>query len=58
MHVDGRRAARRSWELFGGLRNVFDAEYSDPVSELHKQDAIEQNGRTARIGLRWKLWKP
>ena len=46
----------RSWELFGGVRNIFDAEYSDPVSGQHRQDAIPQNGRTARIGLRWKLW--
>jgi iron complex outermembrane receptor protein len=46
----------RSWELFGDLRNVFDAAYSDPVSSQHLQDAIPQNGRTARIGLRWKLW--
>jgi iron complex outermembrane receptor protein len=48
----------RSWELFGGVKNVFDTGYSDPVSGQHRQDAIEQNGRTARIGLRWKLWNP
>jgi outer membrane receptor protein involved in Fe transport len=46
----------RSWELFGGVRNVFDAEYSDPVSTQHVQDAITQNGRTARFGLRLALW--
>jgi iron complex outermembrane receptor protein len=46
----------RSWELSGGVRNIFDARYSDPVSSQHRQDAISQNGRTARIGLRWKLW--
>ena len=46
----------RSWELFGSVRNIFDARYSDPVSSQHRQDAIPQNGRTARIGLRWKLW--
>jgi iron complex outermembrane receptor protein len=46
----------KSWELFGGVRNVFDAEYSDPVSGQHRQDSIPQNGRTARIGLRWTLW--
>ena len=46
----------RSWELSGSVRNIFDARYSDPVSTQHLQDAIVQNGRTARIGLRWKLW--
>jgi outer membrane receptor for ferrienterochelin and colicins len=46
----------RSWELSGSVRNIFDAQYSDPVSTQHRQDAIFQNGRTARIGLRWMLW--
>ena len=46
----------RSWELSGSVRNIFDARYSDPVSTQHRQDAISQNGRTARIGLRWRLW--
>jgi iron complex outermembrane receptor protein len=45
-----------SWELSGSVRNIFDALYSDPVSSQHRQDAIAQNGRTARIGLRWRLW--
>jgi outer membrane receptor for ferrienterochelin and colicins len=46
----------RAWELFGTVRNVFDAQYADPGSTAHVQDVIPQNGRTARIGLRWKLW--
>jgi outer membrane receptor for ferrienterochelin and colicins len=46
----------RSWELFGGLRNIFDTQYADPASSQHMQDAIPQNGRTARIGLRWRVW--
>jgi iron complex outermembrane receptor protein len=46
----------RTWELSGGVLNIFDARYSDPVSSQHRQDAISQNGRTARIGLRWRLW--
>jgi iron complex outermembrane receptor protein len=46
----------RSWELFGGLRNIFDAQYADPASSQHMQDAIPQNGRTARIRLRWRVW--
>jgi iron complex outermembrane receptor protein len=44
-----------SWEIFGGVRNVFDNEYSDPASAQHRQDAIPQNGRTARIGVRWRV---
>jgi iron complex outermembrane receptor protein len=46
----------RSWELSGSVLNIFDARYSNPVSSQHRQDAIRQNGRTARIGLRWRLW--
>jgi iron complex outermembrane receptor protein len=46
----------RSAELYGSVRNIFDAQYSDPVSTQHLQDSIVQNGRTARIGLRWTLW--
>jgi outer membrane receptor protein involved in Fe transport len=45
----------RAWELFGGVRNIFDNQYADPVSSAHRQDSIPQNGRTARIGLRWRL---
>lgn len=45
----------RSWELFGSVRNIFDDEYADPVSLGHRQDSIPQNGRTARIGLTWRL---
>jgi outer membrane receptor for ferrienterochelin and colicins len=45
----------RAWELTGGIRNLFDTKYSDPVSEQHLQEAVEQNGRTARIGLTWKF---
>jgi iron complex outermembrane receptor protein len=47
-----------SWQLFGGVQNVFGSAYLDPVSENHLQDAIAQNGRTARIGIRWSLWEP
>jgi outer membrane receptor protein involved in Fe transport len=46
----------RTAELFGGVFDLFDAAYADPASSAHRQDAIPQNGRTARIGLRWKLW--
>jgi outer membrane receptor protein involved in Fe transport len=45
----------QAWELTGGVRNLFDAAYADPVSDQHVQAAIQQNGRTARIGLTWKF---
>ncbi len=40
-------------ELFGTVRNLFDADYVDPASDQHRQIAIPQNGITASIGLRW-----
>lgn len=43
----------RQLELFGTVRNLFDVEYADPASDQHRQETIPQNGRTARIGLRW-----
>ena len=45
----------RAWELSGSIRNLFDTKYDDPVSDQHLQEAVEQNGRTARIGLTWKI---
>jgi outer membrane receptor for ferrienterochelin and colicins len=45
----------RAFELFGGVRNLFDVQYADPASDQHRQDVIPQNGRTLRVGLRWKL---
>jgi iron complex outermembrane receptor protein len=44
---------RQSFELFAGMRNVFNQRGYDPGSEEHLQDAIQQNGRTVRLGLRW-----
>ena len=47
----------RVWQLFGSVNNVFDHEYADPASSAtYLQATIPQNGRTARIGLRWQLW--
>jgi iron complex outermembrane receptor protein len=45
----------RSWDLTAGVRNIFDTRYADPVSDQHIQESVEQNGRTARVGLTWKL---
>jgi outer membrane receptor for ferrienterochelin and colicins len=44
-----------TFELFGGARNLFNVQYADPASDSHRQDVIPQNGRTLRVGLRWKL---
>ena len=46
---------RRGFELDVTARNLFDAQYSDPASNQHRQDDIPQNGRTLRIGVRWTL---
>jgi outer membrane receptor for ferrienterochelin and colicins len=54
-HVTFVQPIGRAWELSAGVRNVFDTTYSDPVSDQHLQEAVEQNGRTARVGLTWKL---
>ena len=45
----------RSLELIGSIRNVFNLDYAVPASADHVQDAIPQNGRTFRVGLRVKL---
>jgi iron complex outermembrane receptor protein len=42
-------------ELFGSVRNLLDRSILDPASEEHWMDAIPQNGRTARVGIRWQL---
>ena len=46
----------RSWSLTAAIRNVLDADYADPASSSHRQDAIPQNGRQLRVGLVWKFW--
>jgi outer membrane receptor for ferrienterochelin and colicins len=47
-----------SVELLGTIDNLFDQHYWDPGSDEHLSDAIQQNGRTLRVGLRWNLWRP
>jgi outer membrane receptor protein involved in Fe transport len=46
-----------SVELVGTIRNLFNQSYADPASDEHRSDIIQQNGRTARIGIRWNLGK-
>jgi len=41
--------------LTGSIRNVFDQRYSDPGSDEHLPDSIQQNGRTVRVGFRWTI---
>jgi outer membrane receptor protein involved in Fe transport len=48
----------RSLTVTGQIRNLFNARYADPASDEHASDAIEQNGRTLRVGLRWAFWNP
>lgn len=45
----------RSLALTARLSNVLGRRYADPGSEEHAQDAIEQNGRTFIVGLRWSV---
>jgi iron complex outermembrane receptor protein len=42
-------------DLAFGVRNLFGASYSDPVSLDHLQDSIEQDGRTVRLTLTYRL---
>jgi outer membrane receptor for ferrienterochelin and colicins len=44
-----------AFELLGGVRNMLNLQYSDPVSDQHRQDVILQNGRTLRVGVRWNV---
>lgn len=44
-------------KLIGTIRNLFDHSHADPASGEHLAGRIQQNGRTARIGVRWTLGK-
>jgi outer membrane receptor protein involved in Fe transport len=44
-------------QLVASGRNLFDAQYADPASDEHAQDAIVQNGRTLQVGVSWSFWK-
>ena len=45
----------RSFDISGTVRNLFNAQYAVPGSDQQLQDSIPQNGRTFRIGVRWKF---
>lgn len=42
-------------ELSGSAYNLFDTKYSDPGGDEHKQDSIEQDGRTFRVKLTYRF---
>lgn len=42
-------------DLSGSVYNLFDTSYSDPVSEEHQQNTIEQDGRTFRVKLTYRF---
>jgi iron complex outermembrane receptor protein len=44
-------------QLTFNVRNLFNARYADPASEEHVADALEQNGRTFRVGVSWAFWR-
>jgi iron complex outermembrane receptor protein len=46
----------RSLQMVLSARNLFNQAYADPTSAAQAQDALEQNGRTLRVGLRWTPW--
>ena len=56
-HVTFNAPMSRSLELTATIRNMFNQHYSDPASAEHAFNSIEQNGTTARVGLRFS-WGP
>ena len=44
----------RGLDLSAAVYNLFDREYSDPVSN-HLQDAIPQDGRSFRLKVRYEF---
>lgn len=44
-----------SLTLAATVRNLFAERYLDPASPEHDVNAIEQNGRALRVGVRWSL---
>jgi outer membrane receptor protein involved in Fe transport len=42
-------------DLSGSVYNLLDHKYFDPGATEHRQDAIQQDGRTFRVKLTWRL---
>jgi len=55
VHLTGGWTIAPSLVLTGSIRNLFDQRYSDPGSDEHLPDSIQQNGRTVRVGFRWTI---
>jgi hypothetical protein len=45
----------RSFELSTGLYNIFGKRYGDPAAEEHRQNGIEQDGRTFRVKVAYHI---
>jgi iron complex outermembrane receptor protein len=43
------------WEFSAQLNNLFDYRYGDPASGEHRQDTIEQDGRTFWVKLKYRF---
>jgi outer membrane receptor protein involved in Fe transport len=53
----GSVAVGHGLSIVASVRNLLNLQYSDPASDEHRMDAIEQNGRTLRVELRWAAGK-
>jgi iron complex outermembrane receptor protein len=42
-------------DVFLDVRNLLDTSYADPGAEDHLQDTLRQDGRTVRLGLRYRF---
>lgn len=56
VNVNVRHRLSRQLELTALMANALNQHYADPASDEHAFDAIEQNGRTVRVGGRWTPW--
>lgn len=49
------RGLVKGLEFSGGLYNLFDAQYADPMSDGYRQEFLEQDGRTFRLKLTYRF---
>jgi outer membrane receptor for ferrienterochelin and colicins len=45
----------KNLELSAGVYNLLDRKYADPASRFHRQDIIQQDGRTFRLRLTYRF---